>query len=50
VAVVGKACHFHFALDDEIDAGGGLVLIKDLLTLFVLQDGGARKVSERVLK
>src|ERR1035437_10225918 len=50
VAVVGHTRDFDFALDDQVDVGGRLVLIIDHLAFLVLHDAGAGQMREGVFE
>jgi ribosomal protein L25 (general stress protein Ctc) len=50
VAVVFQHRDFHSAIEDEVKTSAVLVLIVDELTLLVLDDCGARQISQRILK
>src|ERR1017187_7081968 len=50
VAVVGHTRDFDFALDDQVDVGGRLVLIVDHLAFLVLHDAGAGQMREGVFE
>jgi hypothetical protein len=41
VAVIGKPRYFHFAVNNQVDAGGRLVLVVDHLAFAILHDAGA---------
>ena len=46
VAVVRQADHFHLAVDHQIQAGGGLILVVNGLALAVLHNGRARQMRQ----
>src|ERR1017187_8077111 len=50
VAVVGHTRDFDFALDDQVDVGGRLVLIVDHLAFLVLHDAGAGQMREGIFE
>jgi hypothetical protein len=45
MTVVGEPAYLHLSVDDEIDIRGRLILAIDHLSLFVLNDAGARQMS-----
>jgi len=50
VTVIGKTRYLNFPIDNEIDAGGGLILIVDHLALPVLQNARAGKMRQRIFE